>query len=75
MNVSHLKAIEANHCQESFACLIESPDFGRILYSGDTKPCQTIINYAQQVTLLIHEATFDDTLTEDANAKKHTTMG
>eukprot|EP00347_Sterkiella_histriomuscorum_P018145 403346620 len=75
MNVTHMKSIEANHCTESFACLIESPDFGRILYSGDTKPCQTIQNYAQNVTLLIHEATFDDSLTEDAGIKKHTTMG
>lgn len=34
-----MKAIETDHCTESFACLFESPDFGRILYSGDTKPC------------------------------------
>ena len=27
------------------------------------------------MTLLIHEATFDDTLIEDAWAKKHTTTG
>lgn len=66
MNVRHLKAIEVNHCVESFACLIDSPDFGRIFYSGDTKVCQTVLNYAQQVTLLIHEATFDDTLEMDA---------
>jgi ribonuclease BN (tRNA processing enzyme) len=34
-----------------------------------------VYNYAQEVTLLIHEATFDDSLEQDADWKKHTTMG
>lgn len=75
LNVKHLLAVEADHCIESYACLIDSPDFGRILYSGDTRPCQTILNYAQRVKLLIHEATFEDSLQEDAHWKKHTTIG
>ncbi|CDW79345.1 zinc phosphodiesterase elac [Stylonychia lemnae] len=75
MNITHMNAIEVNHCVESFACLFGSPDFGRIFYSGDTLPCQTVINYGQNVKLLIHEATFDDALEADAKSKKHTTVG
>ncbi len=74
MNVDKLLAVEVDHCIESYGCLIQSPDFGRILYSGDTRPCQNLINYAQKVTLLIHEATFEDSLEEDAKMKMHTTM-
>lgn len=75
MNITHLNAIEVNHCVESYACLFGSSDFGRIFYSGDTMPCQTVLNYAQNVKLLIHEATFEDTLEVDALNKKHTTVG
>ena len=39
MNVDKLLSIEVDHCIESYGCLIQSPDFGRILYSGDTRPC------------------------------------
>ena len=37
-------------------------------------PCQNLINYASQCKVLIHEATHEDMLENDAFAKKHTTM-
>lgn len=82
MNVKKLLAIETDHCVESYGCLIVSQNemgvndgFGRIFYSGDTNPCQNVLNYCQKITLLIHEATFEDSLAEDAKWKKHTTIG
>lgn len=75
MNINFIKAIEVDHCIESYGCLLEIADYGRIFYSGDTSPCQTVRNYAQYVKLLIHEATFDDELHTDALHKKHSTMG
>jgi len=82
MNVSKILAVEVDHCTESFGCLIisqrergDQDGFGRIFYSGDTNPCQTVLNYCQNVSLLIHEATFEDSLAEDAKWKKHTTVG
>ena len=82
MNVKNILAIETDHCSESYGCLLISnkerghdDGFGRIFYSGDTNPCQTIKNYCQNISLLIHEATFEDALAEDAKWKKHTTIG
>lgn len=39
MGISHILAIENDHCVESYACLIQSPNWGKIFYSGDTRPC------------------------------------
>lgn len=82
MSVSKVIAVETDHCTESYGCLIisdkergDGDGFGRIFYSGDTNPCQNVMNYCQKVTLLIHEATFEDSLAEDAKWKKHTTVG
>lgn len=82
MGVKKILAIEVDHCTDSFGCLIVSQNergvadgFGRIFYSGDTVPCQNVLNYCQNVTLLIHEATFEDALENDAKWKKHTTIG
>lgn len=66
-------AVEVNHCPYSFACLIQSEAHGKVLYSGDTLPCQNLINYATNARVLIHEATFQAGLESDAVAKKHTT--
>jgi len=70
-------AIEVEHCPQSYGCLIHSQnEFGvgnKVVYSGDTRPCQNLINYAQGASLLIHEATLESGMEEDALKKKHTT--
>jgi ribonuclease Z len=62
MDIQHVIAFEVDHCPQSFGCLFYSEkEFGpgnKIVYSGDTKPCQNLINYAKKCSLLIHEATF-----------------
>jgi ribonuclease Z len=46
----------------------------RIVYSGDTKPSENVINLAQGADLLIHEATFNDDLAERALEDGHSTV-
>jgi ribonuclease Z len=45
----------------------------KIVYSGDTRPCGTIINLATDADLLIYEATFSDEYRELANENMHST--
>lgn len=45
----------------------------KITYSGDTLPCQSLVGIGQNSTVLIHEATMDDSLAEEARLKAHST--
>ncbi|HEC81259.1 MAG TPA: ribonuclease Z [Thermoplasmatales archaeon] len=45
----------------------------KIVFSGDTKPCQRLIKYAKNADLLIHDATFSSELEETANEYGHST--
>ena len=45
----------------------------KIVYSGDTKPCQALLQLARNADILIHECTFDDELAERAEAEFHST--
>ncbi|GLT77184.1 hypothetical protein SLA2020_487940 [Shorea laevis] len=45
----------------------------KIVYSGDTRPCPELIEASRGATVLIHEATFEDGLVEEAIAKNHST--
>lgn len=44
-------------------------------YSGDTMPCESLIEAGRDSTLLIHEATLEDTEVEMALMKAHSTFG
>ena len=44
-----------------------------IVYSGDTKPCQNMINLAKGADVLIHESTFDEMLKDRAIETGHST--
>ena len=45
----------------------------KIVYSGDTRPCQALVDAGKDCDLLIHEATFADNFKEDAVKKRHCT--
>ena len=73
--------IEVFHCEESFGFFIEnevekdSPNYWKISFSGDTRPNNNFFNYSMNSTLFIHEGTFDDEMTADAEEKMHSTIG
>ena len=45
----------------------------KLVYSGDTRPCDGLVELGMDADILVHEATFDDDLSEDAVDKKHST--
>lgn len=46
----------------------------RIVYTGDTKPSENVVELARGADLLIHEATFGDELAERAEEDGHSTV-
>ncbi|MCD6467755.1 MAG: ribonuclease Z [Thermoplasmata archaeon] len=45
----------------------------KIVFSGDTKPCENLIRHAKNADILIHDATFSSELEETANEYGHST--
>lgn len=54
--------------------IVEPPRPGRkIVYSGDTAPCQALLKLSSFANVLIHESTFDHSLESKAIETKHST--
>jgi ribonuclease Z len=54
--------------------VLGSPRPGRkIVYTGDTRPTENLVKFAENADLLIHDATFDDELLERAREDGHST--
>lgn len=44
-----------------------------MVFTGDAMPCNSVIKAAENATLLIHEATFEQDMIEEALRKRHST--
>jgi ribonuclease Z len=71
--ISSIQACSVSHCHGAAAVAITFPNGFKVAYSGDCRPSDDFVKIGQGATLLIHEATFDDELQNDAKAKKHCT--
>lgn len=67
--------VPVDHVPHSYGISIEHHSGWKLIYSGDTRPCSRLIEAGQNATILVHEATFDDSLAQDAIDKHHSTMG
>lgn len=52
----------------------EQPEEFKLTFSGDTIPCDALVQLGRNSTLLIHEATLEDTLAASAAFKRHSTI-
>ena len=71
--LSDLQAVYVTHCAGARAVALTWPSGLKISYSGDCRPSRRFATIGKDSTVLIHEATFDDTLAGDAKAKRHST--
>ncbi|KAL7415067.1 hypothetical protein BDY24DRAFT_433932 [Mrakia frigida] len=53
---------------QCYAVIIEHQDGWKLVYSGDTKPSEALIEAGQDATILIHEATIGDDTPEEISS-------
>ncbi|XP_074552533.1 zinc phosphodiesterase ELAC protein 2 [Halichoeres trimaculatus] len=62
-----------HHCKNAFACSFTHRSGWKLAFSGDTMPCDPFVDIGKDATLVIHEATLEDGLEEEAVEKRHST--
>ncbi|XP_023237388.1 ribonuclease Z, mitochondrial-like [Centruroides sculpturatus] len=71
--LKEVSTIPVKHCKDAHAILFTTSCDYKVVYSGDTMPCDSLIVAGQNCSLLIHEATMEDDLEEEAKLKTHST--
>jgi ribonuclease Z len=74
-----LHSVPVNHCPDAHGLLLGLCGNVLVCYSGDGRPCRQLIracrDYSKsRLTLLLHEATYDDEESEMARSKRHCTV-
>ncbi|MEW5318245.1 MAG: hypothetical protein WDW38_009482 [Sanguina aurantia] len=67
------QSVGVRHCHDSHGLVLDHRDGWRLVYSGDTQPCHRLAEAGRGATLLIHEATFEPSMAEQARRKRHST--
>ena len=68
-----LHCVRVLHPSDSYGFVL-SLNGRKFVFSGDTRPCSTLINAGKDADWLIHEATFLPSEQEDAHSKFHSTI-
>ncbi|XP_022232324.2 ribonuclease Z, mitochondrial [Drosophila obscura] len=79
LGITAIATCLVRHCTNSFgvSLTLKAQHDGepvKITYSGDTMPCLDLIELGRKSTVLIHEATMEDDLEEEARIKTHSTI-
>ena len=81
VGLKSVKTCRALHCPGSF-CVAFNFDYGKeeegrefkLVYTGDTRPTEQLVELASNADLLIHEATMEHYMLTDCITKKHSTF-
>ncbi|XP_075155770.1 ribonuclease Z [Haematobia irritans] len=81
LGIESIATCMVKHCPHSFGVKLnlKNVEDGQqkplsLVYSGDSMPCQDLIDLGQNCTILIHEATMEDDLEDEAKLKMHSTI-
>lgn len=77
VGISNIQTVRAIHCFWAYSISITfdlGGDTFKVSYSGDTRPNGRFVDIGHGSDLLIHEASLDGELIEEALAKKHSTL-
>eukprot|EP00605_Chrysophyceae_sp_TOSAG23-4_P001853 GSChrysophyteH1.ASY1.ANO1.2045.1 assembled CDS len=84
MRVTKVQNCRVDHCPESYVLSekteieteqnLLSKETLSIVYSGDARPCNSLVDLGEGADILIHEASFDDSKFDEAQCKRHSTI-
>lgn len=74
LGLTQVAMVPVIHCPDAFGVTMKHEHLNwKMVFSGDTRPCALLDEAGADCDLLIHEATFEDQLTNEAVEKNHAT--
>ncbi|XP_054564963.1 zinc phosphodiesterase ELAC protein 2 isoform X2 [Eptesicus fuscus] len=72
-DLEEFQTCQVRHCKHAYGCALVHTSGWKLVFSGDTMPCEALVQMGKDATLLIHEATLEDGLEVEAVEKTHST--
>ncbi|KAI8920004.1 beta-lactamase-like protein [Powellomyces hirtus] len=75
MGLESVVAVRVDHCPWAYALVMKTLAGCKLVFSGDCRPSDDLIQAGHEATILIHEGTLCNAMEEEACKKKHSTIG
>lgn len=75
LRVTGFECVPVKHAFLSYALVVTFADTFKVAFSGDCRPSDQFASKANGAFLMVHEATFEDDLGDEAKNKDHCTTG
>ncbi|GAA6009767.1 hypothetical protein JCM10207_004185 [Rhodosporidiobolus poonsookiae] len=75
LELTEVTAVPVLHRCRAWGVVVTHASGWKVVFSGDTMPCEDLAVAGKGASLLVHEATIDDDKPELARAKGHSTFG
>lgn len=59
-NMKRVDAVQVHHTKGALGFIFYDTSGRKIVFSGDTKPCDLLVEEGKDADVLVHEATFGD---------------
>lgn len=73
LQITQFDCVPVKHAFLSYALVVTFQERLKIAFSGDCRPSDKLAQKAHDAFLMIHEATFEDAMTDEAKSKDHCT--
>lgn len=73
LSIKKLQTVQVIHSFPSYGVVLET-DSWKFVYSGDTRPCEELIQAGKGAHIVLHEANFEEDMLEKAKGDRHSTL-
>lgn len=74
LGIVKLTNVGVDHCKHAYGVVVDAAAGWRLVYSGDCRPSERLVQAGKGAQVLIHEATFEGAKQDEALARKHCTV-
>lgn len=74
LGIVKLTNVGVDHCKHAYGVVVDAAAGWRLVYSGDCRPSERLVQAGKGAQVLIHEATFEAAKQDEALARKHCTV-